>query len=101
MKLPSKKRLKKPVHVLDWRELARGPALRGLAEILATPPEVARERTDKRNLVEYNGRLYDRGVVSPRFPASPSRGKVVRGSSIPVLDLFGGAAGNPPTRGLI
>ena len=101
MKLPSKKRLKKPVHVLDWRELARGPALRGLAEILATPPEVARERTDKRNLVEYNGRLYDTEGVSPTVPAFTSQGEVVRGSSITVLDLVEGAAGDTSTTGVI
>ena len=42
MTLPSKQRRKKPAAVLDWRELAQGPALRGLAEVLA--PDVIRER---------------------------------------------------------
>lgn len=48
MTLPSKQRRKKPPEALDWRELARGPALRGLAEVLATPPEIVKERAEQR-----------------------------------------------------
>ena len=44
-----RKQLNEP---LDWRELAAGPALRGLAEVLSTPPEVARERASKRAEIE-------------------------------------------------
>lgn len=52
MTSPSKPRRKKSPEVLDWRELARGPALRGLAEVLGTTPEVAKDRADRRQLVE-------------------------------------------------
>jgi hypothetical protein len=48
-----KSRRKKPVEPLDWRELAEGPALRGLAEVLSTPPEVARERASKRAEIDF------------------------------------------------
>lgn len=43
-----KPRRKKPIEPLDWRELAEGPALRGLAEVLSTSAEVARERASRR-----------------------------------------------------
>ena len=33
---------------LDWRELASGPALRGLSDVLATPAEVSRDRAARR-----------------------------------------------------
>lgn len=46
-----KLRRKKPIEALDWRELAEAPALRGLTEVLSTPPEVARERAAKRESV--------------------------------------------------
>src|SRR3982751_2430024 len=47
-----KPRRKKQLEPLDWRELAEGPALRGLMEVLSTSPEVARERASKRAEVE-------------------------------------------------
>ena len=51
MKPRSKQRRKKEPEALDWRELAKGPALRGLAEVLTTPAAVARERAAKRQAV--------------------------------------------------
>jgi hypothetical protein len=47
-----KQRRKKALEPLDWRELAEGPALRGLTEVLATPPEVARQRASQRAQVD-------------------------------------------------
>lgn len=47
-----KPRRKRTLEPLDWRELAEGPALRGLTEILSTPPDIARERASKRAEVE-------------------------------------------------
>jgi hypothetical protein len=62
MTLPSKLRRKKPPEALDWRELARGPALRGLAEVLATPPEVAKERAEQRAAAD---QVFGRVVGTP------------------------------------
>lgn len=44
-------RRKKTVEALDWRELASGPALRGLAEVLSTPAETSKERLIQRTEV--------------------------------------------------
>jgi len=52
MRSPSKRRPKKGLEPLDWRELAEAPALRGLAEVLSTSPDAARERAAKRAEVE-------------------------------------------------
>jgi hypothetical protein len=43
-----KKRAKRAPEPLDWKELASGPALRGLSEVLATPAEAAKERAARR-----------------------------------------------------
>jgi len=64
MTLPSKQRRKKPPEALDWRELARGPALRGLAEVLATLPETAKERAEQRAAADqFAERPYDTPTV--------------------------------------
>src|SRR4051794_16442816 len=55
MTSPSKRRPKKRVEPLDWRELAAAPALRGLAEVLSTSGEVARERALKRAQIDAEG----------------------------------------------
>ena len=65
MASPSKRRPKKRVEPLDWRELADAPALRGLAEVLSTPPEVARERAFKRTQLDS-----DRVAATALGPAS-------------------------------
>jgi len=43
-----KKKPKRAPEPLDWKELASGPALRGLSEVLATPAEAAKERAARR-----------------------------------------------------
>ena len=48
----SKRRPRKPPEPLDWRELASGPALRGLTDVLATPADVARDRAARRIALE-------------------------------------------------
>lgn len=64
MTLPSKQRRKKLPEALDWRELARGPALRGLAEVLATPPAIAKERAEQRAAADQGSeRPYDTPTV--------------------------------------
>ena len=68
MTLPSKKRYKKPPEALDWRELARGPALRGLAEVLATPPEIAKERAEQRTAANQDS---ERIFVTPTAGVTP------------------------------
>lgn len=65
-----KQRRKKALEPLDWRELAKGPALRGLTEILTTPPELARERASKRAEVDAQPTLQGMGV-SPTVGVSP------------------------------
>ena len=74
MTLPSKQRRKKPAAVLDWRELAQGPALRGLAEVLATPPELAKERACQR--------ITQFGVEPPTEGVAPTVGDT---SDIPTV----------------
>ena len=64
-----KPRRKKVPEPLDWRELAEGPALRGLAEVLATPLEVARSRASKRTDVDRID-----GSATPTVGRSPSVG---------------------------
>lgn len=54
-----KPRRKKAIEPLDWRELAEGPALRGLSEILSTPPEIARERASKRAEIDGGPNMHD------------------------------------------
>jgi hypothetical protein len=66
-----KPRRKKGLEPLDWRELAEAPALRGLTEILSTPPEVARERASKR--AEISGQETPAGALDPR-DVSPTVG---------------------------
>jgi hypothetical protein len=72
----SKRPRKKQPEALDWRELAGGPALRGLAEVLATPREVARERAAKR--IELNASVGDSPAVGETvFPAPASIEKTI------------------------
>jgi len=49
---PNKRRRNKLPESIDWRELASGPALRGLSDVLATPADVARERAARRMSLE-------------------------------------------------
>lgn len=62
MRQPSKSRPKRPPEPLDWKELASGPALRGLTDVLATTPEVARDRAARRMALEDVG---NRAVETP------------------------------------
>ncbi len=76
-----KPRRKKVPEPLDWRELAEGPALRGLAEVLATPPEVARDRASKRAAMDAGAVdiANESGTVgeSPTVTVPPSVGGTV------------------------
>lgn len=66
-----KPRRKKAIEALDWRELAEAPALRGLSEVLSTPPEVARERAAKRADLEAD-RAGDTPTVGETSATAPS-----------------------------
>lgn len=98
MTLPSKQRRKKPSEALDWRELARGPALRGLAEVLATPPEIAKERAEQRAAAdEISQQIFDtptvgltQAVQQQLEPATTSLPQEVAGPAL---------AGGSPTEG--
>ena len=68
MTSPPKPRRKKAPEPLDWRELAAGPALRGLVEVLSTPAGVARERASRRAELEVQA---DPPVDSPSVGVSP------------------------------
>lgn len=48
MAQPPKKKPKRQPEPLNWKELAAGPALRGLTEVLATPADAAKDRAARR-----------------------------------------------------
>lgn len=75
--IPSKRRTKKPPEPLDWRELARGPALRGLTDVLATPADVARDRAARRIALEDTGEpgiVLNGGAALPTMGNTPTEG---------------------------
>lgn len=102
MTLPSKQRRKKPPEALDWRELARGPALRGLAEVLATPPEIAKERAEQRTAADQvTEQLYDPPTVGVTLSDQHRFGEPKRNStSLPPKVVRTALGGDTPTVGI-
>jgi len=76
MAQPPKRRPKRAPEPLDWRELANGPALRGLSDVLATPAAVSRERAERRRAVDQDQTPTDDHtptvVESPTVGVSPA-----------------------------
>ncbi len=99
MTSPSKPRRKKSPEVLDWRELTEGPALRGLSELLGTTIEVARDRADRRQLVDGGAShvLAARTVVE-RPTVGGSRGAIAPEAERRALTPAAHISGTKPAR---
>ena len=63
-----KKKPKRQPEPLNWKELAAGPALRGLTEVLATPADAAKDRAARRLALDQ-----DRAESFPAPTPSPAK----------------------------